>query len=222
MTDPDSGESISTRGGAPEADRWPAAVQPLRSPRRKTLGVILAVAAVVLVLGGSVGGRLWWRSGVASPSHSLVQLATAAQHRNWSGVQKYADLDALIGQYMTVAAAKAAGPDSAGMGLMLATMMADSKSGMVREFKDRLRASVESTSNASKSKGKVAAGAFGTKSIKSEIVSGDRAFVVVEASDPTGAKYDVELKMRRVGDHWRVVAIENLESIPFIKNMKPR
>jgi len=65
------------------------------------LAVALGVVAVVAVV-----GAVLWLNFTHSPEYSLAQMASAARSKNWDGVQKYMDVDAVTSNLVDVAVAK--------------------------------------------------------------------------------------------------------------------
>ena len=55
--------------------------------------------------------------------------------------------------------------------------------------------------------------AFITRQVKSVTYAGDEALATVEVPLKTGAPLELKLRMKRVGDHWRVVAVDNVEAL---------
>jgi flagellar basal body-associated protein FliL len=94
--------------------------------------VAVAVAVLVLVRG----------SDTRTPQYSLEQMANAARNKDWDGVQKYIDVDAVTSTFVDAAISNAFGADTSG------TVGADSamKPKAIQQIKDSLKRRVEDTS----------------------------------------------------------------------------
>ena len=170
--------------------------------------------AVLLLL----GGLLAWRSYTTSPGYSLGQLAVAVERNDWDGVQKYVDLDSLIGQIIDVAVSKTIETDTSGFGALAAGLAQSMKPTLIQQAKDSWRKSVESGSSSSGGTSGNFRPVFAAKRVKSVTRIGDEALVTVEVPS-SGTTYDVRLRMKRVDNFWRVTSIENLSDLPFMQDL---
>lgn len=182
------------------------AVHPVR--RKPWIFVAIALSMVVIML---VGAGIWWRNYTTSPGYSLGQLAKSVENKDWDGVQKYVDIEAVVGQVIDVAVSKAVEEDDSGFGAFAAGFAQSMKPGLVQQAKDELRKSIEDGSVSSKGDESLRS-YFSAEKVKSVTRIGDEALVTVEV--PDGDKtLDLKLKMKRVDDFWRIIAIENIEDL---------
>jgi len=82
------------------------------APRRKSvIGTILKIFAllvIVVVIGLSVGGFLWWRHYQTTPAYSLALLVDAAQNNDMPAVDRIVDTDKIVGNFTDQVVEKAA------------------------------------------------------------------------------------------------------------------
>jgi hypothetical protein len=164
--------------------------------------VAVAVAVLVLVRG----------SDTRTPQYSLEQMANAARNKDWDGVQKYIDVDAVTSTFVDAAISNAFGADTSG------TVGADSamKPKAIQQIKDSLKRRVEDTSGVGT--GDLSEVLYVDKPTSVTYVSEDEALVTVEVPVSAGGTRDIRLRMKRTDDHWRIAAFENaaeLLDLPF-------
>lgn len=115
---------------------------------RRRSPLILAVAAVLVV--AIVGGAAWWWvSFTRSPAYSLGRLAAAVQQNNWDGVQKYVDVDSVIGQAVDAAVSKSLEKDTSGLGALVAGLAQSMKPALIQQAKEGFKKSIEQDSTSS-------------------------------------------------------------------------
>lgn len=189
----------------------PVGSQPIAGrPRRFLLLALLAALAVVAVV--VVVGALLRANDTHAPQYSLEQMAKAARSKDWDGVQKYIDVDAVASTFVDAAISNAFGADTSG------TVGADSamKPKAIQQIKDSLEKSVE---NATSTETGVLSGVLFVEKPKAvTYVSEDEALVTVEVPVSAGGTRDIRLRMKRTDDHWRIAAFENaaeLLDLPF-------
>jgi hypothetical protein len=190
---------VAAVDAAPQAMACEAPVgsQPIPAKPRRFLP--LAALAVVAVL--AAVGALLWVDYTHTPQYSLGQMARAAQNKDWDGVQKYVDVDAVASAFVDVAISKAFGEDTSGASALGAGM----KPTAIRQFKDSLKNSVE---NATSTKTAGLSGVlFVTKPSSVTYVSNEEALVTVEV--PSFGDQSVRLRMTWADDHWRITAFES-------------
>ncbi len=181
----------------------------LPAVRRSRLPFVVAAVVLAALL---VGGGLWWRSFTRSPAYSLGQLAKAVDNKDWDGVQKYVDIEALVNQVVDTALAQSIQDDDTGFGALAAGFAQSLKPSLVQQAKEAFREGVEQDGGSSE--GAPFAGYFSAKKVKSVTYIGDEALVTVEVPDDGGEDFELKLKMKRVDDFWRVVGIENIMDLP--------
>jgi len=171
----------------------------------------LLVAALLLIV---AAGGLAWVNYTRSPAYSLVMLAGAVQNKDWDGVQKYVDVEAVVGQAVDAAIAKTPGGETGGLGALGVELAPSMKPALVQQAKDALRAAVEQGAVGSGEIQGVLVSVLVARQVKSVTYSGDEALVTVEVPRKSGAPFELRLTMKRVDDSWRVVAVENILDLP--------
>jgi Protein of unknown function (DUF2939) len=181
------------------------ATPPSRPAKSRTPLIIAALVLIALL----VGAGLWWLDYTRSPAYSIGQLAQAVQDRDWNGVQKYVDIDAVVGQVVDAAVGKSTEGGTSGLEPLLQQLAGSAKPALVQRAKDALRQAIESGGSWSGYGLGSLVGVCAANQVKSVDYIGDEALVAVAV--PYGGKvFDVRLRMKRVDDHWRVTAIENV------------
>jgi hypothetical protein len=180
-----------------------------RVPKRN---VVLAVVAAVVLLAAAIGGVLWIEF-TRSPAYSVARLGNAIQNKDWNGVQKYVDVDAVVGQAVDVAVSKAVGGDTGILGELGSQVASSTKPVLAAEAKTLLKQGVEQGLGSVLPNQDVLVSSFVLTQVKSTTYVANEARVTVEVPLKTGAPFELKLRMRRVDDHWRVVAIENVGDV---------
>lgn len=192
-------------------EQAPQVVQP-RKKSRLPQAIVLGVVVLALL-----GGVFWYVNFTRSPEYSLGQLASAVENKDWDGVEKYVDIEALIGQVVDAATSKALEEDDSGFGALAAGLAQSMKPALVQQVKDSLKEGVEQgPSDEDGAPGGALAGVFIAKKVKSVTYIGDEALVTVEVPDGDST-YELKLKMKRVDNFWRVVGIENILDLPGLE-----
>ena len=187
------------------------ATRPPRPAKSKT-PLVAALVLVALLLGAG----LWWLNYTRSPAYSLGQLAQAVQDRNWVGVQKYVDVQAVVNQAVDAAVSKPLSGDTSGIGSLVTGLAQSAKPALVQQATELLRTSVETRATSSSDGAGALVQFFAANQIKSVTYVNDGEAVVTVAVPYSGKVFDVRLRMKRVDDHWRVRGIENILDLPAL------
>jgi len=195
------------------------------TPKKRSRLLVLITVLAIVVIGAVVGGLLWQQY-LQSPRHALAQLAAATESQDWSGVQTYVDVDAVASNFVDAALSNAQGEDAAGEedergagedSPMRAQPRKERdtpsmKSAFVDQFGDALKQAVEDgTLNADA--GGVSSVLLGEKVTDVAYVSETEAAVTMAVSDGAGRTRDIRLRMQKADDHWRIIALENIDDL---------
>lgn len=212
------GREQDQQAGASQAAGSPSHAEPV--PKKTQRPWLLLVALAVLALVAVVFGVLR-APRPESPEHALRQLSKAAENKDWGGVQKYMDVDAVATHYVDVALSNALGDDGAdGAGAMAGGNAMGASSGgvgvgrtmkpvFVQRFRDSLKKRVEEGTLKADAGG-VASVLRGKKPKRVSYVSRKEASASVEVPAGAGGTREVTLRMEWADDHWRIVALENI------------
>lgn len=165
-------------------------------------------ASLVVVLALLVAFAAWTNY-THSPNYSLAQLARAVADKDWKGVQKYVDVEAVVNQQVDTATTETFGDGDSWHGAVAAKVAEWAKPGLTHGAKDVLHAVVEMGPDRPNAAVDLA-GLSATMSIKSVTRQGDHALVSLEAAYGNERAINVKLRMKRVDDYWRVIAIEDI------------
>jgi len=184
---------------------------PVTATTRKRGGRTAAVAVILLLV--AVGVGVAWVSYTRSPTYSLGMMANAARSKDWDGVQKYVDVDAVVGHAVDAALGQGLKSTTSGFGGLVAGLAQSTKPALSQLAKASFKNSIES--------GQVSLGGlvgvasiFVGQRVKSVTFTGNEALVTVEVPQDAVAPFDLKLRMKRVDDFWRVTAIENILELP--------
>lgn len=187
---------------------------------------MILIAALVLMVAIGVGAVAASARYKESPRHSLAQLTVAVTDKDWSGVERYIDVDAVASSYMDALLTNAQGDAAAEASATLGREgVEDNGGGMdgdesgttmnpvfLQLFRDSLRKAVESGSLSSDAGG-LASVLLGKKAKDVEYESADVALVTVEVPSATGDTQVITLRMKRAGGLWRITAVANLDDL---------
>lgn len=193
----------------------------VRTPPHRRIAIV-AAAAVVVVVAAIALALLWEPSG--SPGHSLRELRNAAAAGDWSGVERYFDAESVASVYVAAALEGAFADDGARTGTTGTTrgmggsvgVGEDMESAFVLRFADALKTAIEG-GTLSAGDGGIAAILLGDAPFEVETAGDMEATARISVPTAAGATEDVVLRMRRVDDHWRVVALDGITDLtgPF-------
>lgn len=179
--------------------------------------IILVLAGAVIIAVSAVAYLMQQRAD--SPAGSLEALSEAARSGDWATVETYMDVDAVgtgiaessIAEATGGAPATSAQPESAsgmGGGESQSGVMARMSSVYAANFRTLLQARVEEGIDED------ATGVIGLlvvgKAEHVEYVSETEARVTVEVPMEDEGTAEIIATMVRAGDHWQIIALENL------------
>ena len=182
----------------------PVGSQPIAGKPKRFWLLLLAALAALAVVAVAVAVLVLVRgSDTRTPQYSLEQMANAARNKDWDGVQKYIDVDAVTSTFVDAVLSSAFGADTSGTVGAGSTM----KPKAVQQIKDSLKRRVVDTSGVET--GDLSGVLYVDKPKTVTTVSEDEVLVTVEVPVSAGGTRDVRLRMKWAGDHWRIVAFDN-------------
>ena len=182
---------------------------------------------LVVLLALAAGGYYYYRSQKQGPSGALVSAAAAVQMHDMGMFEKYVDVSSVTSHLVDDVAQQSSALTSLmpGGSLMMGGAMRLLKPALAKAAHQEVQRYVETGSlEAAAAAAPKRMVSVSLTSLASKIVSpdsefkgikytreeGDNAFVGLEVTQP---KYDttmvVEVKMRRLGDHWQMTQITN-------------
>jgi hypothetical protein len=195
-----------------ELDRGPLAPRPAGAPSGPgtfRLRLLVAAALLGVLLLAGLGVVAWWVSFTRSPAYSIEQLSTAMRHRDWDGFQKYVDVEAIAAGAFGALESEPAAQDSAETSVADTEYVQMMGHGLADTVNEGIKYAFDKGPSSATLAGSVFSTAITARDVKSVAYTGGEAAVVVEIPLAEGGSTDVKLRMKRVGDHWRVVAVEN-------------
>lgn len=175
--------------------------------------IVVAVAAVVLI--GGVVAAFAWSNYTRSPQYSLKMLGKAVGDHDWDGFQRYVDVDAIANQAFDAAMSQSTKEtlekDDSGFGALGAALAQGIVQSLKPAFVEQVRTAIKTAITSEDDANTDGVGALPARVRTSTQVTvqreGDTAMVSLKSKDTTQA---LELRMKRVDDHWKVVAIVNI------------
>jgi len=170
------------------------------------VAVLLLIALIVI---GGIGGYLYWQSMKRSPQYSLALLIDAARRDDQAEIDKVVDINAVVDDFVPQITGKAI--DMYGRGLPPATIgkVASVAAPMMPAVKDRARAELPGKIRERTEKFKyvpMPAIVLGADKYLDISIKGDEAVVKSKQADRP-----LEVRMKRSGDRWQVVAVKDDE-----------
>jgi uncharacterized membrane protein len=170
---------------------------------------ITAIVLAVLVVGGAVGGYLWWRSYKTRPGYSLALLVDAAQRNDAKAIDEIVDTDRIVENFIPQVTEKALGRYAASLTDSLSKQVESLVPKLLPDIKDKVREEVTGRVKeaAKRAEGKpfilIALGVPYVVDIKEE-----------GATARVSATLDgrpIELTMQPNGERWKIVAVRDDE-----------
>lgn len=190
----------------PETDLTPPS-----KPREKSgCGRFVSIAGLVLLVVAFVGviiGYFYWQSVKAAPEYSLAMLVDAARRNDQKAIDELVDTDAVVDDFLPQITDKAIELYGRGFPPEKIARVKSFAAPLMPAIKQRARIEVPRVIQEKTEKFKqvpywaIALGAGQFLDIKT---NGDDATIVSKI-----AERPFELKMKRVGDKWKVVAIKD-------------
>jgi light-regulated signal transduction histidine kinase (bacteriophytochrome) len=171
----------------------------------KITGILLAALIVI----GGVGGYLYWQSLKRTPQYSLALLIDAARRNDQADIDNVVDINAVVDDFVPQITGKAI--DMYGRGLPPSTIgkVASVAAPMMPAVKDRARAELPDKIRERTEKFKyvpMPAIVVGADKYLDISIKGDDAVIKSKQADRP-----LEVRMKRNGDRWQVVAVKDDE-----------
>jgi len=176
--------------------------------KRTVLFASLIVVLALLVVAGAV----WRYSYIRSPKYSLNQLAQKAAAKDWDGVQKYVDFDAVVSHEVDATTTALVGGSDTWYGAIAAGVAEWAKPTLTRGTKYVMRTGIEMGPDRPETAVELT-GLYAAMSVKTVTYEGGQALVTVEAHYGDERTIDFTLRMKRVDDFWRVIAVEDFPEL---------
>lgn len=184
-------------------------LQPRRRSRFLQFVKITALLLIVLTLVGCVGGYLYWQHMKGTPQYSLALLIDAARRDDRAEMDKVVDINAVVDDFVPQITGKAI--DIYGRGLPPSTIgkVASVAAPMMPAVKDRARAELPGKIRERTEK-------FKYVPMPAIVLSADKYLDISIKGDDAVVKSKqayrpLEVRMKRSGDRWQVVAVKDDE-----------
>jgi hypothetical protein len=172
----------------------------------KILGIV-AVALIVLIIGGVIGGYLWWQNYKTSPAYTLALLVDASQRNDQAAFDEIVDTDKIVDSFIPQVTEKALGRFASALSGPLRKEIESRVPALMPQVKKQVHEEV------AKRVGELAARAgnkpffliaLGVPYIVDINEEGDTAKAGVKLDDR-----QVELTMQRNGERWKIVGVKD-------------
>ncbi|MBC7796477.1 MAG: hypothetical protein H7Z37_06375, partial [Pyrinomonadaceae bacterium] len=171
-----------------------------------TLGVLLIVA----IVGGGIGGYLWWQSLQKSPAYSLALLVDAARRNDQKTIDQYLDNDAVVDSFVPQVTEKATERYGRGVPTDILNKAKSLTKNITPLVKDRARQEIPTFI---KQKAQLVPEvspwimAIGIGRVATVKENGDTA--TLGATLPNQPNRPIEITMKKNGDKWKVIAVKD-------------
>lgn len=173
---------------------------------RKVMGIMAIIMAIILVVGG-IGGYFYWQNLKTTPQYSLALLIDAARSNDQKTIDEVVDTDAVVEDFMPQITDKAIELYGRGLPPQVIARAAQAAGPVLPAVKERAREELpgvireKSAKFASIPFWAIAVGAGQYLDVR---IEGDTAYV--KSLIP---ERPLEVKMRRNGERWQVVAVKD-------------
>jgi len=183
--------------------------QPVKRGRFLKFVKVTALLLIALIAVGGVGGYLYWQSMKRTPQYSLALLIDAAQRNDQAEIDRVVDINAVVDDFVPQITGKAI--DMYGRGLPPSTIgkVASVAAPMMPAVKDRAKAELPGKIRERTEKFKfvpMPAIVLGADKYLEISIKGDDAVIKSKQADRP-----LEVRMKRSGDRWQVVAVKDDE-----------
>jgi hypothetical protein len=179
---------------------------PRRSRLKKVLLVSVAVVAV-LALVSAVGFYFYWQSLKSTPQYSLALIVDAAKRDDQATVNRLVDIDTVVDDFLPQITDKAVELYGRGMPQDIIQRIARVAAPVMPAIKDRARYELPGAIKQKTSE-------FGYVPFEAMVLGAEKYLEIQIDGDNATVKslvpeQEFEVKMRRDGDHWKIVAVKD-------------
>ena len=179
---------------------------PRRSRVKKVL-LIVAGASVALAFVSAVGFYFYWQSLKHTPQYSLALIVDAAKRDDQATVNRLVDIDAVVDDFLPQITDKAVDLYGRGMPQDIIQRVARVAAPVMPAIKDRARYELPGAIKQKTSE-------FGYVPFEAMVLGADQYLDISIDGDNAAVKsfepdHEFEVKMRRDGDHWKIVAVKD-------------
>jgi len=179
---------------------------PRRSRLKKALLIALMTLAVVAIVGG-LGFYVYWESLKSTPQYSLALIVDAAKRNDQTTVDQLVDIASVVDDFLPQISDKAVELYGRGMPQDIIQRVARVAAPVMPAIKDRAR---EELPGAIKQK----TSEFGYVPFEAMVLGAEQYLDIQITGDDATVKslipeQDFEVKMRRDGDRWKIVAVKD-------------
>jgi hypothetical protein len=179
---------------------------PRRSRVKKVLHIVAGVS-VALALVSVVGFYFYWQSLKDTPQYSLALIVDAAKRDDQATVNRLVDIDAVVDDFLPQITEKAVELYGRGMPQDIILRVARVAAPVMPAIKDRARYELPGAIKQKTSE-------FGYVPFEAMVLGADQYLDISINGDNATVKslvpeQEFEVKMRRDGDHWKIVAVKD-------------
>lgn len=178
-------------------------------PRSRAKKIVLSVLGVasVLALIAAVGGYFYWQSLKTTPQYSLALIVDAAKRNDQATVNQLVDIDAVVDDFLPQITGKAVELYGRGMPPDIIQKVARVAQPVMPAVKDRAREELPGAIREKTSE-------FGFVPFEAMVLGADQYLDIKTSGDQATVKsliaeHDFEVKMKRDGERWKIVAVND-------------
>lgn len=179
---------------------------PRRSRLKKVLSILLATVAVIAIVGAS-GFYLYWQSLKTTPQYSLALIVNAAEKNDQTTVNHLVDIDSVVDDFLPQITDRAVELYGRGMPQDIIQRVARIAAPVMPAIKDRARDELPGAIKQKTSE-------FGYVPFEAMVLGAEHYLDIQIRGDDATVKslipeQELEVKMRRDGDLWKIVAVKD-------------
>lgn len=182
-------------------------VEGRRPSRIRRIGAIVLVTALAVTSVGAIGFYLYWQSLRSTPQYSLALIVDAAKRNDQATVNRLVDIDVVVDDFLPQITDKAVELYGRGMPRDIIQRVARVAAPVMPAIKDRAREELHPAIKQKTSE-------FGYVPFEAMVLGAEQYLdIKVDGDSATvkslGPAQEFEVRMRRDGDHWKIVALKD-------------